>query len=64
MTDAIRTPDELLTGCPSSRSMTDAWMTFRPFVERTEDLTVGLLVRRACSNDPDGKRTRVRLLAD
>jgi haloalkane dehalogenase len=32
--------------------MTDAWMTFRAFVERTEDLPVGLLVRRACLNDP------------
>ena len=28
--------------------MTDAWMAFRAFVERTEDLPVGLLVRRAC----------------
>jgi haloalkane dehalogenase len=32
--------------------MTDAWMTFRAFVQRTEDLPVGLLVRRACLNDP------------
>jgi haloalkane dehalogenase len=32
--------------------MTDAWMAFRAFVERTEDLPVGLLVRRACSRDP------------
>ncbi len=32
--------------------MTDAWMAFRAFVERTEDLPVGLLVRRACLNDP------------
>ena len=32
--------------------MADAWMTFRAFVERTEDLPVGLLVRRACLNDP------------
>jgi haloalkane dehalogenase len=32
--------------------MTDAWMAFRNFVERTEDLPVGLLVRRACLNDP------------
>jgi haloalkane dehalogenase len=27
-------------------------MAFRAFVERTEDLPVGLLVRRACFNDP------------
>ena len=27
-------------------------MTFRNFVERTEDLPVGLLVRRACKSDP------------
>jgi haloalkane dehalogenase len=32
--------------------MNDAWMTFRAFVERTEDLPVGLLVRRACLSDP------------
>ncbi|HUA04396.1 MAG TPA: haloalkane dehalogenase [Solirubrobacteraceae bacterium] len=32
--------------------MTDAWMAFRAFVERTEDLPVGLLVRRACLKDP------------
>jgi haloalkane dehalogenase len=32
--------------------MTDAWMAFRNFVERTEDLPVGLLVRRACLRDP------------
>jgi haloalkane dehalogenase len=32
--------------------MNDAWMRFRAFVERTEDLPVGLLVRRACLHDP------------
>ena len=32
--------------------MNDAWMAFRDFVERTEDLPVGLLVRGACKNDP------------
>jgi haloalkane dehalogenase len=32
--------------------MTDAWLTFRDFVERTEDLPVGMLVRGACKNDP------------
>jgi haloalkane dehalogenase len=32
--------------------MNDAWMAFRAFVERTEDLPVGLLVRRACLRDP------------
>ena len=32
--------------------MTDAWLAFRAFVERTDDLPVGLLVRRACLNDP------------
>jgi haloalkane dehalogenase len=32
--------------------MNEAWMAFRNFVERTEDLPVGLLVRRACKNDP------------
>jgi haloalkane dehalogenase len=32
--------------------MTDAWTAFRDFVERTEDLPVGFLVRGACMNDP------------
>ncbi|HEY2653662.1 MAG TPA: haloalkane dehalogenase [Solirubrobacteraceae bacterium] len=32
--------------------MNDAWMAFRNFVERTEDVPVGLLVRRACKRDP------------
>jgi haloalkane dehalogenase len=32
--------------------MTDAWVAFRDFVARTEDLPVGLLVRRACQHDP------------
>ena len=32
--------------------MSDAWMAFRDFVERTEDLPVGMLVRRACHRDP------------
>jgi len=32
--------------------MTDAWIAFRNFVERTEDLPVGMLVRGACKNDP------------
>jgi haloalkane dehalogenase len=32
--------------------MTDAWIQFRNFVERTEDLPVGFLVRGACKKDP------------
>jgi haloalkane dehalogenase len=32
--------------------MTDAWMAFRDFVERTEDLPVGFLVKGACKSDP------------
>ncbi|HLH13433.1 MAG TPA: haloalkane dehalogenase [Solirubrobacteraceae bacterium] len=41
------------TGLFSGRQkMTDAWMSFRNFVERTEDLPVGFLVRGACLNDP------------
>jgi haloalkane dehalogenase len=32
--------------------MTDAWVAFRDFVERTEDLPVGMLVRGACKHDP------------
>jgi haloalkane dehalogenase len=32
--------------------MTKAWIRFRDFVERTEDLPVGFLVRGACKRDP------------
>jgi len=32
--------------------MTDAWIAFRDFVARTEDLPVGFLVRGACKTDP------------
>jgi haloalkane dehalogenase len=32
--------------------MSDAWLAFQDFVARTEDLPVGLLVRRACHQDP------------
>jgi haloalkane dehalogenase len=32
--------------------MTDAWKAFRDFVERTEDLPIGTLVRGACHSDP------------
>ena len=39
----------LFTG---SQRMSEAWQAFRDFVERTEDLPVGLLVRGACKNDP------------
>lgn len=34
------------------QEMTEAWVAFRNFVERTEDLPVGLLVRNACQHDP------------
>jgi haloalkane dehalogenase len=34
------------------QKMSEAWNTFRDFVARTEDLPVGLLVRRACKRDP------------
>jgi haloalkane dehalogenase len=34
------------------QKMTEAWMAFRNFVERTEDLPVGFLVRGACKHDP------------
>src|SRR5437764_4910687 len=34
------------------QKMTDAWIQFRDFVERTEDLPVGFLVRGACKRDP------------
>jgi haloalkane dehalogenase len=34
------------------QKMSDAWIAFRNFVERTEDLPVGFLVRGACQRDP------------
>jgi haloalkane dehalogenase len=34
------------------QKMTDAWIAFRDFVARTEDLPVGFLVRGACHHDP------------
>jgi haloalkane dehalogenase len=32
--------------------MSEAWIAFRDFVERTDDLPVGFLVRGACKRDP------------
>jgi haloalkane dehalogenase len=32
--------------------MTDAWLAFRDYVARSEDLPVGFLVRGGCKNDP------------
>jgi haloalkane dehalogenase len=40
----------LFTG---EQPMSDAWHTFRNFVERTEDLPISLLVRRACARGMD-----------
>jgi haloalkane dehalogenase len=34
------------------QKMSSAWAAFHDFVERTEDLPVGLLVRGACKSDP------------
>lgn len=34
------------------QKMTEAWQAFHDFVERTEDLPVGFLVRGACKRDP------------
>jgi haloalkane dehalogenase len=34
------------------QKMSDAWLMFRDFVERTEDLPISMLVRRACKTDP------------
>ena len=43
----------LNTGLWTGRQrMSDAWHAFRDFVVRTEDLPVGMLVRRACKTDP------------
>lgn len=35
-----------------SQGSTKAWRAFRDFVERTEDLPIGFLVRGGCANDP------------
>jgi haloalkane dehalogenase len=34
------------------QKMSDAWVAFHDFVERTEDLPIGFLVRGACKTDP------------
>lgn len=34
------------------QQMSDAWLAFINFVERTEDLPIGMLVRRGCLHDP------------
>jgi haloalkane dehalogenase len=34
------------------QKMTEAWIAFRDFVQRSEDLPVGFLVRGACQTDP------------
>ena len=39
----------LITG---RQKMSDSWHTFADFVRRTEDLPIGLLVRRGCHTDP------------
>jgi haloalkane dehalogenase len=45
----VITDTGLFTG---HQRMSEAWMAFRNFVERTEDLPVSMLVRRACFEDP------------
>src|SRR3954466_5453722 len=37
---------------PGRQKMSDAWHAFRDFVARTEDLPIGMLVRRGCHTDP------------
>jgi haloalkane dehalogenase len=37
---------------PVRQRMSEAWQAFRDFVERTEDLPVGMLVRGGCHVDP------------
>jgi haloalkane dehalogenase len=56
---AVEHPDRIArmvvldTGLFTGRQqMTGAWKQFRDFVERTEDLPVGFLVRGACKRDP------------
>jgi haloalkane dehalogenase len=38
--------------------MNDAWLAFRAFVARTDDLPVSMLVRRACATDPGDEVAR------
>ncbi|MFL5889845.1 MAG: haloalkane dehalogenase [Solirubrobacteraceae bacterium] len=45
----VITDTGLFTG---HQRMTDAWKAFREFVQRTEDLPIGFLVRGACKTDP------------
>ena len=40
------------TALSTGERRTDAWLAFRDFVARTEDLPVGLLVRGGCKHDP------------
>jgi haloalkane dehalogenase len=56
---AVEHPDRIArivvldTGLFTGRQpMTEAWTRFRDFVERTDDLPIGFLVRGACRNDP------------
>jgi haloalkane dehalogenase len=35
-----------------TQKMSEPWKAFRAFVERTEDLPIGMLVRGACKHDP------------
>jgi haloalkane dehalogenase len=56
---AVEHPDRIArmvildTGLFTGRQrMSDAWFAFRDFVERTDDLPVAMLVRRACKTDP------------
>jgi haloalkane dehalogenase len=45
----VITDSGIFTG---NQRMNDAWLAFRDFTARTEDLPVGMLVRGACKNDP------------
>jgi len=56
---AVEHPDRISrlvimdTGLFTGRQhMSEAWVTFRNFVERTEDLPISMLVRNACASDP------------
>ncbi len=56
---AVEHPDRIArivildTGLFTGRQrMTEAWLAFRSFVARTEDLPIGFLVKGACRHDP------------
>lgn len=51
--DRIKRIVAMDTGVSTGGKMSDAWMTFRDFAARTEDLPIGFLVQGACKAELD-----------